>query len=215
MKTPYCNLLLTMPLVPLAAAAACLLLGACASTTETPPPPGFAIIDSKPDPKHRDRLEGIELVSINGKEVKATRSVIEPGLNTIKTRFRWPQGHDQQVLLRFYATPGTIYFIYYDVYPPATELTNPVAGKVVDSLGDAGAGGAIFGTILLGPPAAVIGIGEKINHGVTQHGKPATHIDLIVMAHHSSQGTVRQVRAYPDGRVDEKPWADWAQMRAP
>jgi len=75
--------------------------------------------------------------------------------------------------------------------------------------------GAIAGTIFLGPPAAVIGIGERISHGVTQHGKPATHIDLMVTAHHSSQGVVRQVRAYPDGRVDEKPWAAWAQMKAP
>ncbi|MCF7675837.1 MAG: hypothetical protein K9N23_00950 [Akkermansiaceae bacterium] len=199
----------------LAAATACLLLGSCVSTTNAPPPAGSAIIDAAPDPRHRDRVEGIELVSINGKSAKGTRCVIEPGLNTIKTRFRWPQGQDQQVQLRFYATPDTIYFIYYDVYPPSTELTNSVAGRIVDSLGEGGAEGAVLGTIFLGPPAAVIGIGERIGHGVTQHGRPATHIDLMVVAHYSSQGIVRQVRAYPDGRVDEKPWAAWAQMQAP
>jgi hypothetical protein len=202
-------------LATLAAATGCLLLGSCASTTIKPPPAGSAVIDAAPDPKHRDRIKGIELVSINGAGVKGTRCVIEPGLNTIKTRFRWPQGQDQQVQLRFYATPGTIYFIYYDVYPPSTELTNTVAGKIVESLGQGDGYGAVFGTLVLGPPVAALAVGERISHGVAQHGKPATHIDLMVIAHHSSQGTVRQVRAYPDGRVDEKPWAAYAQMKAP
>lgn len=199
----------------LAAATGCLVLGSCVSTTITPPPAGSAVIDAVPDPKHRDRVEGIALVAINGRSVKGTRCVIESGLNTIKTRFRWPQGQDQQVQLRFYATPDTIYFIYYDVYPPSTELTNTAAGRVMGSLGEMGGEGAIFGTLLLGAPAAVVATGERLGHGITQHRKPATHIDLVVVAHHSSQGTVRQVRAYPDGRVDEKPWAAWAQMQAP
>lgn len=215
MKTPYGNLLISKPLASLTAAAACLLLGSCASTTVTPPPPGFAIIDAKPDPDRRKHIEWIELVSINGKSVKGTRCVIEPGLNTIKTRFRWPQGQDQQLQLRFYATPGTIYFIYYNVYPPSTELTDSVAGRIVDSLGEGDAYGAVWGTVILGPPAAVIGMGERISHGVTQHRKPAQHIDLMVVARHSSQGIVQQVRVYPDGRVDEKPWAASTQMKAP
>ncbi|MCF7674301.1 MAG: hypothetical protein K9N23_00910 [Akkermansiaceae bacterium] len=84
----------------LAAATACLLLGSCASTRYTPPPPGSASIDAKPDPEHRERIKGIELVSINGKGVKGTRCVIEPGLNTIKTRFRWPQGPVQEANLQ-------------------------------------------------------------------------------------------------------------------
>ena len=54
----------------LAAATGCLLLGSCVSTTFTPPPRGSAVIDAAPDPKHRDRINGIELVSINGKSVK-------------------------------------------------------------------------------------------------------------------------------------------------
>ena len=41
------------------------------------------------------------------------------------------------------------------------------------------------------------------------------HIDLMVVAEHSSQGIVRKFRAYPDGRVDGKPWAAWARMQAP
>jgi hypothetical protein len=111
MKTPPQDLFTqARELATLAAATGCLLLGSCASTTIKPPPAGSAVIDAAPDPKHRDRIKGIELVSINGASVKGTRCVIEPGLNTIKTRFRWPQGQDQQVQLRFYATPGTIYF---------------------------------------------------------------------------------------------------------
>ena len=204
--------------VVLPAAIACLLLGSCASTTDssaTPPHRGGAIIDAKPDPDHSKHIEGIELVSINGRSVKGTRSVIQPGPNTIKTRFRWPQGPVQEADLRFYATPGIVYFINYDVYPPPKEFTNSVAEKMVDVISGGDAMGAIAGTILLGPPAAVIGVGERIGHGVALQRQVATHIDLMVTAHHSSQGTVRQVRAYPDGRVDEKPWAAWAQMKAP
>ena len=208
----------TRPFILLAlqsAATACLLLGSCASKSERPPPPGSAVIDAKPDPEHREHIEGIELVSINGSSVKGTRSVIQPGPNTIKTRFRWPQGMIQEADLRFYATPGIIYFINYDVFPPSKEFTNSVAEKMVDVISGGDAYGAIFGTVLLGPPAAVIGVGERISHGVAQQRQSATYIDLTVIAHHSSQGTVRQVRAYPDGRVDEKPWAAWAQMKAP
>ena len=188
----------------LLAATACLLLGSCASTADMPPPPGSAIIDATPDAKHMDRVEEIELVSINGRSVKGTRSVIQPGPNTIKTRFRWPQGQVQEADLRFYATPGTVYFINYNVYPPAKKLTNSVAQKIVDS-------SYIFG----GPPAAVVGVCEQVGHGIAEYRKSATYIDLAVTAHHSSQGVVRQVRAYPDGRVDGKPWAAWAQMKAP
>jgi hypothetical protein len=179
------------------------------------PPRGSAIIDAKPEPERREGVEGIELVSINGKRVRGTRQVIAPGPNTIRTQFRWPQGMVQEADLRFHATPGIVYFINYDVFPPRRETTDGVAGKLVNSVSSSGSPYAALGAAIVAPPAVVIGVGERVAHGVAQHGKPATHIDLMVVAHHSSQGVVRQVRAYPDGRVDEKPWAAWAQMRAP
>ena len=211
------NTRLSILLAIQSAATACLLLGSCAPTSEQPPPPGSAIIDAKPDPEHRGRIEGIELVSINGRSVKGTRSVIQPGPNTVKTRFRWPQGLVQEVDLRFYATPGTVYFINYDAYSPEYERDNRVAQKIGRELFDdsGSAEGAIVSAIFLAPPLAVIGIAEGIGHGVFKNPQPATRIDLMVVAHHSSEGTVRQVRAYPDGRVDGKPWAAWAQMKAP
>lgn len=218
MKTPYCNLMITTPLASLAAATACLLLGSCASTTVAPPPPGSAIIDAKPDADHRKQIEGIEgieLVSINGKSVKGTRSVIQPGPNTIKTRFRWPQGQDQEADLRFYATPGITYFINYDVYPPRNEGFTSMTEGALDALGSSGDPYAAVVGVFLAVPISAIAVGERIHHGVAQQRQSATYIDLMVVAHHSSQGTVRRVRTYPDGRVDEKPWAAWAQTKAP
>ena len=199
----------------LAAATGCLLLGSCASTTNTPPP-GSAIIDAIPDPEHREGVSKIRLVSINGKSVKGTRSVIEPGIKSIKTQFRWPQGQSQQVDLRFYATPDTVYFIYYDMYPPSKEFDSRVARGLMTPLNestDPMAG--IFGAIFLAPPAAVIGLAERANHSITKRGASTTYIDLMVVARHTSQGVVRRVRVYPDGRIDEKPWRSGAQMQAP
>ena len=73
----------------------------------------------------------------------------------------------------------------------------------------------IFGSLILGPSALATTIGDRIDHSVDQHSQAATHIDLMVIAPKSDQGIVRRVRAYPDGRVDAKPWAAWAQMQAP
>jgi len=207
--------MITRAFATYSAASACLLLGSCASMSERPPPPGSAIIEAKPDPEHREQIEGIELVSINGRSVKGTRSVIQPGPNTVRTRFRWPQGLVQEADLRFYATPGISYFINYDVYPPHNVAFSSVTEGSLNGAGTDGNPYAAMGAVLLAVPITAIAAGERIGHEVTQHRKAATYIDLTVVAHQSSQGTVRQVRAYPDGRVDEKPWAAWAQMKAP
>jgi hypothetical protein len=199
----------------LALAALCLSLFSCATKNNEPPPQGAAIIDALPDPEHRKRVEGIELVSVNGKGVRGTRSVIQPGLNTVKTRFRWPHGEMREAGLRFYATPGTVYYINYDVYPPDNKLDDTMADKIVGSIPTDDPSAFIIGTMIMAPAAAVVGIGERVAHGAATSGQAVTHIDLSVIAHHSGQGTVRQVRAYPDGRVDGKPWAAWAQMKAP
>lgn len=160
-------------------------------------------------------IGGIQLVSINGKKTRGTRKALAPGLNTVRVRFRWPQGPVQEVDLRFHATSGTVYFINYDVDPPHTESTNGIANRMVETLYRSNDPYVALGAVIVAPPAAAIGIGEHLAHDAIQQGKHATRVDLAVVAHHSAQGVVRQVRAYPDGRVDEKPWAAWAQMREP
>lgn len=213
--SPETRIVPRLLLAALSAAIACLLLGSCASTTVTTPPPGSAIIDAMPDADHRKQIEGIELVSINGKSVKGTRCAIKPGPNTIKTRFRWPHGLAQEADLRFYATPGIVYFINYDVYPPQSGFKSNLARNTIEGVMEIGPEAAVF---LLAPAMAGALVGttaQLVGHSVDQQGKTATRIDLMVSAHYSSQGTVRQVRVYPDGRVDEKPWAAWAQMKAP
>lgn len=199
----------------LALAALCLSLFSCATKNNEPPPQGAAIIDAMPDPEHPHRIEDIQLVSVNGKGVHGTRSVIQPGLNTVKTRFRWPQGKEGEVDLRFYATPGTVYNINFDEYPPTSEFEDGVAGKMMNAVGSSSDPYAGLGAAFIAPVAAVVGTGERLAHYKATHRQAITHIDLSVTAHHSGQGIVRQVRAYPDGRVDEKPWAAWAQMKAP
>ena len=212
MKQARCIRRVLQIIAPLAAAVtACLLLGACASTTSAPPPPGSAVID----PEYRAHVEGIKLVSINGRSVNGTRSAIRPGLNAVRTRFRWPHGRVQEADLRFYATPGTVYYVHYDVFPPYDKFKSRVGGRMVDSVGNSGDPYAALGAVLVGPAAAVIGIGERVVHNTNQRGQAATYMDLMLVAHHSSQGIVRRVRAYPDGRVDAKPWAAGAQIQAP
>lgn len=178
-----------------------LLLGACAST-KTPPPAGLAVIDVKPDANFRKGIGGISLVSINEGKVKGTRSVINPGLNSIKTKFKWPNGWVQQVDLRFYATPGSVYTTHYDVFPPLPESRTPMADKVFD--------GAGMAAPMILPSAAIIGAGEW----VASSSPTSTYIDLVVFGP-NSEGAVRKVRAYPDGRVETKPWSLWAQMKDP
>jgi hypothetical protein len=197
--------------------AACLLpiLASCASTTNlSPPPPGRAVIDAMPEAHRRDRVEAIGLVSINGGSVNGTRSDLTPGPNTVRARFRWPHGFVQEVDLSFYATAGTLYFVNYTVFPPDSEDSATMAGRFMNSAGHTSDPGVVV-LAFIAPLVATVAVGEKIAHRARQASKVATYMDLTVVAHRSSEGIVRQVRAYPDGRVDEKPWAPWAQMRAP
>jgi hypothetical protein len=193
-------------MVTFAVATGFLFLGACASTPKTPPPPGSAIIDVKPDPDRRRGVDGIALVSINGGKAKGTRSVIKPGLNTIKIQFNWPHGQDQQADLQFYATQGTVYTIHYEVYPTRTKFKSSVAEKMIDGSG--------LDIVLVGPLAAITGVGERIAHNVHQNRLSSTYIDLVVLGS-LSEGMARKIRVFPDGRVQTKPWSSWAQMQAP
>ena len=199
----------------LALAALFLSLFSCATKNSGPPPQGAAVIDAMPDPEKRHRIGDIQLVSVNGKGVRGTRSVIQPGLNTVKTRFRWPQGGVGEVDLRFYATPGTVYHINFDEFPPTGGFKGGVGNGMMNGIGSSGDPYAGFAAAMVAPVAVVVGTGERMTNYRATHSQAVTHIDLSVIAHQSSQGTVRRVRAYPDGRVDGKPWAAWAQMKAP
>jgi hypothetical protein len=85
----------------------------------------------------------------------------------------------------------------------------------VNGIGSSNDPYAGFVAAMVAPVAVVVGTGERMTNYSATHSQAVTHIDLSVIAHQSSQGTVRRVRAYPDGRVDGKPWAAWAQMKAP
>lgn len=196
-------------------AALCLSLFSCATKNSEPPPQGAAVIDARPDSDKTHRIGDIQLVSVNGKGVRGTRSVIQPGLNTVKTRFRWPQGGVGEVDLRFYATPGTVYDINFDEYPPTGKFKGGAGNTIMNGFGSSGDPYMAFVAAMVAPVAVVVHTGERMTNYSATHGQAVTYIDLSVIAHQSSQGTVRHVRAYPDGRVDGKPWAAWAQMKAP
>ena len=44
--------------------------------------------------------------------------------------------------------------------------------------------------------------------------KPAEYVDVSVISEDPTEGVVRRVRAYPDGRVDSKPWDAWSNAPA-
>ena len=159
-------------------------------------------------------MDGTRIVAINGKSVSGTRLVIAPGVNTVRTRFRWPQGGTGEADLKFYATPNTVYYVYYSVHPPYRGNDN-LGDKMLMGLSDTGSQDAILGAVAVGPVAAAVGAADKVVHETSQNLNPGKHIDVMVVAPRSGQGIVRQVRAYPDGRVDAKTWAPWAQLKAP
>lgn len=207
--------------IPLSLLAGCTLAGlsGCASTTHDAPPPGRALIDATPDSSRRDRIDGIHLVSVNGIPVNGTQTALNPGRNSVRIGFRWPQGGNQEVDLVFHAVAGSTYIVQYDVFPPyANRMAEPTdlekrAGEVAGL--SQGSGEAM---LLVGPPALALwgaGFVKRGANEAAEHHKPAQYIDLMVICRRSGEGIVRRVRAYPDGRVDAAPWAAHAQMKAP
>ncbi|WP_338690748.1 hypothetical protein [Haloferula helveola] len=207
------------PLLALAATLIGILLASCGSTTQRPPPAGMAVIDVTPDLEKRDRLDRLRVVSVNGQQSRGTRQVLNPGVNTVRVGFKWPQGGNQEADLAFFATEGTIYAVHYEVHPPFVNRMNqsvPADRYVATTLDVASEMGE--GAFLAVPPLLAFGsaaVAHRIGNTVAEESKPADYIDLIVTASHSREGIVRRVRTYPDGRVDPKPWARYAQMRHP
>jgi hypothetical protein len=194
-------------------------LSSCASTTHDPPPPGQALIDATPDLDRRDRIDGIQIVSVNGIPKHGTQTALTPGRNTVRVGFRWPQGGSQEVDLVFHAVAGSRYIIQYDVFPPYAnrmDESTDLEHRAGDVAGLAQGSGEAM--LLFGPPALVLWGAGYLKRGANEaaeHRKPAHYIDLMVVCRQNAEGIVRRVRAYPDGRVDAAPWAADAQMKAP
>lgn len=177
---------------------------------------GQAVIDAKPERARRDRIDGIQLVSINDIPAHGTKSVLKPGRNTVRVRFAWPQGGNQEADLAFHAMAGQQYFVQYDAMPPyANRLLEPTsldeAGTEILRTGAA----AGEGFLVLIPPAVAFwsaGLVRRSANEIAEQRKPAHYMDLRVISRNSGEGVVRTVRAYPDGRIDADPWEAWAQM---
>lgn len=203
------------------------ILPACSTMSTRQPDPGHALINATPEKSERDRLDGIRLVSINGRPAPGTKASLTPGRNNVKIRFTWPQGGRQEVDLRFHATEGHLYSVQYDVHPPyvnrfrqptrwdesASELTGGLANLIDGGdPGDAKAAGFFIPVYLALGTANTI---ERVTSHAGERSKPADYIDIMVVAKNSPEGIVRRVRAYPDGRIDARPWAAQAQMGRP
>ena len=206
---------------PLALLASIAFIGldGCAPATYQPPPPGRALIDATPDSSHRDRIDGIRIVSVNGNAVRGTRTPLNPGRNTVRIGFRWPQGGEQEVDLTFHAVAGSSYIVQYDVFPPHANRLGERT-DLEDAAGDvlALSGGSGETAMFLAPPALALWGAGWVKRGaneVEEHHKPAQYMDLMVVCRHNREGIVRRVRTWPDGRIDAAPWAAHAQMTAP
>jgi hypothetical protein len=185
-------------------------------TTSGPVAQAHAVIDAKPERARRDRIDGIQLVSINGTPAHGTKTALKPGRNTVRVRFAWPQGGTQEADLAFYSRAGQQYFVQYDAMPPYTnrllEPTSPdeAATEILRT-----SASAREGFIFLIPPAVALwsaGFVSRSANEIAEKRKPAHYMDLRVISRHNGEGIVRTVRAYPDGRNDAGPWDAWAQM---
>ena len=189
-------------------------LTGCASQVAVPQ--HRAMIDAKPEREKRDRISSIQLVSVNGSPSHGTQTALQPGRNKVRIRFEWPQGGAQEVDLAFHAKEGQRYFVHYDTMPPSVDRL--IESTSLDQAGtdlSAGAAYAGEGFVFFLPTVFALWTAGAIQRGanqVAEQHKPARYVDLMVIAHHSSDGVVRTVRAYPDGRVDAAPWAAWAKM---
>lgn len=195
-------------------------LPGCSTMTTRQPEAGRALIDVTPEEEKRDRIDGIRIVSVNGQPARGTEASLAPGRNCVKLGFNWPQGGRQELDLQFYAVAGHVYFAQYCVHPPyvnrlrqRTRWDECVGEIGRGSKGDAAQAGALFI-----PPILVLATAntiEKLGSQAREFSKPADYIDVMVVAKHSPEGVVRRVRAYPDGRVDARPWDAQAQMGPP
>ena len=202
-----------------ASVAVVLLMGMTGCGTNSPhtrPSTGVAMIDSRPIPRHRDRIKGMRIISVNGKPGVRREAMIAAGLNTVRVRYDWPQGGSQEVSLRFKARPNVRYSVKYDPFPPTTDQFRGTTelSLAADALGAEAfrlmelRGGELAGLVVL-TPAIVLGTAnyaDRIRETAREKFQAAHYVDLMVISEHNAEGVVRRVRAYPSGRVVSKPW---------
>ena len=188
-------------------------LMSCAETSPPHPPAGMAVIDAASPFVAQDRIDHSRILAVNGTKVDRRQFELRPGRNTVRVGFRWPQGGEGQVDLRFYATSGTTYCVSYDPYPPYLER-GARGDKVYDSVVSAGKSPSLASPFYVWA-AAVPLVPNLAVRDARERQRAAERIDVRVIAYRSPQGIVREVRVWPDGRVDETSWARYAQMSPP
>ena len=191
-------------------------LSGCGSMTTRQPEPGRALIDATPEKEKRDRIDGIRIVSVNGRAVRGTECSLNPGRNCVRLGFNWPQGGRQELDLRFHAVAGHVYFVQYHVHPPyvdrlkQTSRWDERSRRFGDAVDEAA---MVFAPLFLAWGGA--NTVEKATSQARELSKPAEYVDVMVVAKNSPEGIVRRVRAYPDGRVEAESWAACARMGHP
>ena len=187
----------------------------CAETGTPRPSAGMAILDAASPHVGQDRIVHSSIISVNGMAVGRRQCELSPGRNTVRVGFQWPQGGEGQVNLRFHATAGTTYCVSYDPYPPYAERGSrgEKLPDLVSGMGDMG-----MATIAISPLIGAMTVplvGEGMAGDARERQRPADRMDIRVIAYRSPQGIVREVRVWPDGRVDEATRAPYAQMSPP
>ncbi len=190
-------------LIIIIAAASALLLCQCATNSVPELKPGEAYFNASPASKHRAKLTGFRIVSVNGKKTKGSAACVPSGPVKAVVEFHWPKVGKKKVPLSFNARDGHSYFVKYDSYVDAIV---PSEGASDFSKELIGTGGQL--DVLRAP---LIGVGwvtlflDGLRKSIgAQFGSTvaANYIDLYVISTLSSEGVVRRVRTYPSGRAD-------------
>lgn len=192
------------------AALVALVLGSCASDSGTrtdPPPAGMAVIDATPNRSRRERIDGIRIVSVNGAPANGTETELRPGRNRVRIRFKWPRDGAREADLDFHARAGTIYAIYYDVYPPIVD--QPLVsdergwGSLLGAVADTGGEGAIAAPMAAAVLLPFVAAEAAVNR-TDVDDRAAEYVDLMVVARRSSEGIACYRRVFADGRIQNR-----------
>ncbi|WP_338690598.1 hypothetical protein [Haloferula helveola] len=207
MKTSDRNRLGPLHFLSLLVVAGAMFLCSCADSAirTTPPPPGMGVLDTTPDLPRRDRIDDLRIVAVNGRPAKGDEAELSPGRNRVRVRFSWPQGGQQELDLDFNVRPGKIYAVYCDVDPPLAHHAGALARGTGSML--EGADNDPFAPIGAGLAVAAIApflVAEASTMRVSDQSAPATRVDLMVVAQHSSEGIVCNRRVYPNGRIEKR-----------
>lgn len=182
-----------------------LLLCQCANNRVPKLKPGQAYLDASPSEKHRAELSGFRVVSVNGKKTRGSATAIPSGPVKTVVAFHWPRIGKKRVPLSFTAREGHAYFVKYDRFPYPGKSSAGLKG-VTKGLIATGAKLHMLGLPFIGA-GVLTGFVEDVrkNSGITTRTRHAVnYIDLYIISRLSSEGVVRQVRAYPNGKLEKR-----------